>query len=505
MKLAHLLQALSLPLPKCEDVEINHITFDSKQVHKGGLFVAIPGFTSDGHDYIANAVLAGASAIIGERPISGLPIPYLKVPNARLALAELAAELYGHPDQDHTMIGITGTNGKTTTAYMIRHILEYAGQSCALFGTIERYTNKRKHPSLMTTPDAVTLQQWLLESIDHHVVMEVSSHGLSQSRVDGIRFDYAIFTNLSHEHLDYHQTLERYFESKARLFQLLKSRGEALINTHGSWGRKLAAQLRLEGMPISTFGPHENDTLQLLHINNVINPVFEVRESNEIHRLNLSISGLHNIWNAMAAILFARRNSIPFSVIAGALSSFPGVPGRLETYLHPNGAHVVIDYAHTPDGLEQCLQAVKATNPLRLVHVFGFRGRRDSSKWETMMDISTTLCDETILTLDDLNDVPYDQMMSHYEQFKQVGLAAVIPDRTLAIQEAWNQLESRDCLVITGKGPENYQTSFELPTQSDPDTILYLQQVNVHHSNSSFPALHASPLPDPLRELTSHS
>jgi UDP-N-acetylmuramoyl-L-alanyl-D-glutamate--2,6-diaminopimelate ligase len=179
--------------------------------------------------------------------------------------------------------------------------------------------------------------------------------------------------------------------------------------------------------------------------------------------------------NAMAAILLSRRMNIPFTVISNALASFPGVPGRLETYRHPNGAHIIIDYAHTPDGLLQCLQTMSIYKPQRLVHIFGFRGNRDESKWKKMVEISRIYCDQTILTLDDLNGVSSENMLRLYEVYHQGG-TQILADRTLAIQYAWNQSKPGDCIVITGKGTEKYQSSFKLPSDSDSSTIKYLQE-----------------------------
>lgn len=479
MKLNLVLKVLSMTLPPNFDleIEIREITFHSKRVHPGDLFVAIPGLHSDGHDFIEDAVKAGACAVIGQRDIESLPVPYFKVSNSRVALAQLATERFGHPYRKHTMIGITGTNGKTTTAHMIRHILEYAEQTTSLFSTVELYRNGKTYPSTMTTYDAVQLQQWLSESKDDNVVMEVSSHGLVQHRVETINFDFALFTNLSHEHLDYHPTMDHYFNSKAHLFSMLKNKGEAIINTHCNWGRKLAKKLNQEGTQYYTFGEDKTDTLQLIDVENQMEPVFQLRENETIHTIKLSIPGLHNIWNAMGAVLLARRKAIPFPVIVEALALFPGVPGRLETYRHPNGALIIIDYAHTPDGLLHCLEAVNVHKPSRLVHIFGFRGGRDESKWEVMLQISRRYCDETILTLDDLNGVSYEQMLDRYKRFEQAG-TSVIGDRTLAIAHAWTFAKPGDCIVVTGKGPETYPMSFVLPTNSDSDTIHYLQDTS---------------------------
>jgi UDP-N-acetylmuramoyl-L-alanyl-D-glutamate--2,6-diaminopimelate ligase len=475
LRLSRLLEVLSIPVQESSDCDIQHIVFHSKQVQKGDLFVAVSGMRTDGHEYINDAILAGACAIIGEQAMGTLSVPYFKVSNTRLALAKLAAELYGHPYMKHTMIGITGTNGKTTTAHMIRHILEVAEQSCSLFGTVERYMNGKSSPSTMTTYDAVQLQQWLHQSKDNNLIMEVSSHGLAQHRVDGMKFDFALFTNLSHEHLDYHKTLDQYFIAKQRLFSLLKTGGEAIVNINSHWGRKLVDRLHQDGISVKTFGRSKGETLELLSVENKLQPVFHVRENGNIQTLKLQFPGMHNVWNAMAAVLLARRKDISFSVISEALASFPGVPGRLENYHHPNGALFVVDYAHTPDGLLQCLKAMNVYKPKRLVHIFGFRGDRDESKWEVMLRVSKRYCDQTILTLDDLNTIEYDSMLRRYNLLRGIT-TTVIADRTLALAHVWEQASHGDCIVVTGKGREAYQSSFELPANSDSETILLLQE-----------------------------
>jgi UDP-N-acetylmuramoyl-L-alanyl-D-glutamate--2,6-diaminopimelate ligase len=479
LRLSRLLEVLSIPLDESFNCDIQHIVFNSNEAQKGDLFVAVPGLRTDGHAYIDDAIMGGASAVIGEQAMRSLPVPYFMVSNARLAIAKLAAELYGHPYRIHTMIGITGTNGKTTTAHMIRHILEYALQSCSLFGTVERYMNSESSLSNMTTYDAVQLQQWLHQSKDKHVIMEVSSHGLAQHRVDGMKFDFALFTNLSHEHLDYHSTLDHYFSAKQRLFYLLKDGGEAIVNISCPWGKQLAEKLQQEGFHVNTFGRSEGDTLQLLSVENSVHIRFQVRENGNIHTLKLLLPGIHNVWNAMAAMLLTSRMAVPFPVIAEALASFPGVPGRLENYPHPNGARFVIDYAHTPDGLLQCLETMSVYKPRRLVHIFGFRGDRDDSKWEVMLEVSNRYCNETILTLDDLNSVLTDSMLGWYERL-QGTTTTIIADRTLALAHAWEQASPGDCIVVTGKGHETYQSSFALDARSDLETLLLLQKKSKH-------------------------
>ncbi|MGQ7280002.1 Mur ligase family protein [Brevibacillus thermoruber] len=257
MRLDQLLKVLSFPFRTGLDLDIGKYAFHSKQVEKGDLFVAIPGVNTDGHHFIDDAISAGDCAVIGERAMVSLSVPYFQVSDARLALSLLAADLYGHPYRNHTMIGITGTNGKTITAHLIRYVIEYFGQSCSLFGTVERYINGESYPSRITTADPVQLMHWLHESRDDNVVMEVSFHGLVQKRVDRMNFDFALFTNLS---LDYHHTFDHYFHAKARLFSLLKHGGEAVVNTNCRWGRKLVENLQQQGIPVYTFGEQDRYT-----------------------------------------------------------------------------------------------------------------------------------------------------------------------------------------------------------------------------------------------------
>ncbi|GGN92628.1 Mur ligase family protein [Saccharibacillus kuerlensis] len=480
MKLSHLLgTALNHSCPVDADPNVCGLAFHSEQVRQGDLFVAIAGTGTDGHRYIADAVEAGACAVVCEHPPSYCAVPCIGVSNARLALALLSAEFYGHPGSERTLIGVTGTNGKTTTSHLIHHVLESTEQPAMLLGTVERRMNGRSYPSSMTTHDALQIQRWLRESRDSCAVLEVSSHGLDQHRVSGLRFDYAVFMNLSREHLDYHQTLEIYFRSKARLFQLLKPGGTAVVCTNCRWGRLLVGELKSEGIHTLTFGRREDDDLRLVSADSGTTTEFTIAEKGMRSavpiRFRIPLPGLHNVWNAAAAILLARSRGIPAESIASALQHFPGVPGRLETYSHPNGALLIVDYAHTPDGLLQCLHAVKAYSPKRLTHIFGFRGGRDEDKWETMLKLSRRYSDRTVLTFDDLNLTSAESMLERYRSLSR-GETDIRADRTLALEEAWNNAVPGECILITGKGPELYKEDFRLKTHSDPETIRYLQK-----------------------------
>lgn len=474
MKLSELMNELLVDVPPDQDREVRSITFNSKEVTPGDAFIAICGETADGHDYIPEAVKAGAVAVIGERELSVKQesVPYLRVPNARLALALSASKLFRDASRSPIVIGITGTNGKTTTAHMIHHLIEKADRSCSLFGTVECRMNGVAIPSAMTTHDSVQLHRWLSESRDEHVVMEVSSHGLAQHRVDGIRFDYGLFTNLTHEHLDYHRTMEHYFETKMRMFSLLKDGAEGIVTTNGTWGRRLLEDLRQKGMSVHSVGNGLDDTMQIVDLEQSSKPRILVRFEGRVRSFRLPLPGTYNAYNALQALLLAVRMGVPYEQAVEGLTSFPGVSGRFQTFPHPEGGVAVVDYAHTPDGLRQCLEAVRALKPSRIVHIFGFRGGKDDSKWDGMVKTSKSLSDRTILTFDDRNGMPKTDLLAWYSRY--ANAQDVVEDRTLAISLIWDSMGPGDWMVITGKGPERYKETFRLPSDSDIETLRLL-------------------------------
>ncbi|MCL6606226.1 MAG: UDP-N-acetylmuramoyl-L-alanyl-D-glutamate--2,6-diaminopimelate ligase [Paenibacillus sp.] len=459
------------------DIHISGIQFHSGKVKQGDLFVAISGNNVDGHTYIKEAIKAGAAAVVGEMHMLDLEVPYFRVSNARLALAQIASLFYNHPSRRHIMVGITGTNGKTTTAHMLRHILETAGISCALIGSVSQQINRKEIQSTQTTPDALQLQQWLDYSHDQVVIMEVSSHGIDQERIGAISYDFTVFTNLTHDHLDYHHTLEKYFETKARLFKQMKSHGEAIVSSRDRWGRRLSDQLLTEGTHVHTFGEATLDQLKITRVISASPLEFAIQDGQENYTISLPIPGVYNAWNASAAWLTARRMGINPQSIQKSLENFPGVPGRFEMYKHPLGAKFIIDYAHTPDGLLQFLKTVRELTDQRIIHIFGFRGNGDRSKRQPMFDISAGMSDLIILTLDDFKGAIVDDLLTELRDMAHsygVETCIVIEDRTKAIEFAWELARSGDIVAITGKGTEAYDQSFALPCTSDRETINYL-------------------------------
>ncbi|MGG3663137.1 UDP-N-acetylmuramoyl-L-alanyl-D-glutamate--2,6-diaminopimelate ligase [Bacillus gobiensis] len=457
------------------DRKIRGVTDTSKNVQDGYLFVAIKGITADGHSYIQEAVSKGAVAVVGEEEINNLSVPYIKVDNTRKALGIIAKEFYGNPSKDKIMIGLTGTNGKTTTSFLIKHILEQNGFSCSLIGTIHYVINGEQIAAVNTTPSSLVLNDLLSKSRDEVVIMELSSHGLSQYRAEGMEFNICIFTNLTHDHLDYHTSMENYFESKASLFKKIKSNGQAIINIDDIWGEKLANILKDQGeREVYTIGKSPGSDLKI-HFAHITST--RISDHSEEFEIQLPMAGLHNLYNAVMAFAVAEQFRIRKDKIVSAIESFQGVPGRFEKCKYKNGAMIVIDYAHTADAIFHSLKTAKDCGANRLFHVYGFRGNRDVSKRKEMLKISSELSDKYILTFDDLNGVPHEEMRASLEILnKEFGneKGIIIPDRTEAIAFALNLCSKQDWVVITGKGHEKYQHIFSLRTSSDLETVKYL-------------------------------
>lgn len=490
MNLGNLLEPIKKINHALHYLEIKHLSINSKNVKPNTLFIAITGATADGHDFIEEAIRNGATAIIGEKDINelaiqslqdekyaegmietrGFSIPYIQVENSRKVLANIACQFYGHPAMMKTVIGITGTNGKTTTSFMLKKILEDAGYTCTLFGSIFNEVNGQVMPSINTTPDSLELQKNLAKSNDDFIILEVSSHGISQYRIQGIEFDYCLFTNLDHDHLDYHRDMEEYFNVKTMLFQQLKSSGKAIVNALDSWGMRLSKHLISNGKKIIQLGQN----LSLTEWTSS-SAKLNFNDGQKI-ALHLQVLGKHNILNACMAFLTAQDLAIPTKKILQSLAEFSGVPGRFEMVIHPKGAKIVIDYAHTQDAFSNCLQTIREQGAKRIFHIFGFRGNRDQRKRQLMVEISKDLCDVTLLTLDDLNGISKETMeRTLYELHDEVEL-----DRTIAIKKVLDTVDEGDWVCITGKGHEEYKERFYYPTLTDLETVNFFtkQQEN---------------------------
>ncbi|KGA96553.1 UDP-N-acetylmuramoylalanyl-D-glutamate--2,6-diaminopimelate ligase [Alkalihalobacillus alcalophilus ATCC 27647 = CGMCC 1.3604] len=480
MKLPLLLQELNMIVnePSLNDIEVTGLHFHSKKVEPGFLFVAISGFEQDGHDYIAEACERGAVAVLGEAKSIQIDIPYYSVPDSRRALSRLSAAFYQFPTNKHKVIGITGTNGKTTTSYMLKHILTEAGRTCSLISSVSHEINGETRPSHVTTPDAITIQKLLAESEDEYVILEVSSHGLDQGRVSDVFFDYALFTNLSHDHLNYHPTIEHYFASKVKLFDQLKPNGEAIVATFTEiWSERLVAYVKKQHKKVTTVGPqHHNDIVSSYE--NEFSTLFELSKFDMEISFELPVIGVHQNRNALLAYATAEKCGVTPKEIKKALSQFPEVPGRFQQMKLPKDSTAVIDYAHSPESIDACLKTIKMYKPNRLFHVFGFRGDSDVTKREAMLEHSFQHSDQIFLTFDDLNGVSEEEMYQTLLKLNESidNQAIIINDRTEAIKHAYSEMEKGDWLVITGKGHEKYKQVFNLPSKNDQETLQYLKE-----------------------------
>ncbi|KGR83369.1 Mur ligase family protein [Lysinibacillus odysseyi] len=441
-------------------LEIKGVTNNSRDIKSHYAFVAIEGAQTDGHHYIDQAIKNGAVIIFGEKQSFDCGVPYVTVPDSRRFLAELLALLNPQTMARKKLIGITGTNGKTTTAYLLHYLLSSYGYQTALLGTVVNIVNEQEIPSTNTTMDIVKFYELMNSSSDEFVVMEVSSHGIYQQRVYGIEFDVLIFTNLDYDHLDYHETMKQYFDVKARLFSQLKTSGAAIINGDQRWGQQLAAQIE---RPL-VFGRHAAIQLTTDYLKR-----FTLSNGVESFSFYLPLAGVHNHYNGSAAVLAANYLQIPARMIQQLLIDFTGVPGRFQIFNGLNGSKIVVDYAHTADALVQCFQTIERFQPAGITHIFGFRTNRYQAKYEAMMDISKHYSSQTFLTLDKLEQ--HDPRALYEKYLTYLPPHRVIIDRTVAIELAMLNAEKEEWILITGMGPESYDVPFQLKTKNDIETV----------------------------------
>lgn len=471
IRLAELLKVLpEKTVTGPDDIPVAGITYDSRRVEPGYVFVAIRGLRYDGHSFIPEAVSRGAACVVGERAAQIEGATYVRVPSSRLALGLLATAFYGHPSHSLTLVGVTGTNGKTTTTHLIRALLEHAGHPTGLIGTVHNIIGGRELPVERTTPEASDLQKLLAamrEAGMTHAVMEVSSHALTLHRVAGCAFDFGVFTNLTQDHLDFHASMEDYAEAKARLFARL-GRSEvlpskpgpkaAIINADDPWGRFMAERSRV---PVVTYGIREAADVTARDITVAAEGVgFRLVSGRGEVPIRLSLTGRFNVYNALAAAATGLAAGLNPEQVAEGLASVPAVPGRLERIDRGQPFAVLVDYAHTPDGLENVLSTVREFARGRVISVFGCGGDRDRGKRPLMGAISARLADYTILTSDNPRSEDPERIIDDIERgVRQVEGAAYerVTDRASAIRRALEMARPGDAVVIAGKGHETYQ------------------------------------------------
>lgn len=457
MKLSELLESLDtmqIGLPRL-DVEVGGVHNDTRRMKQNDLFVAIKGAAEDGHTYIQEAIKKGASLIVTEEALSD-DIPHVIVPDSHIALARLAACFHGNPAESMVMIGVTGTNGKTTVTHIIKGILEAQPRNkVGLIGTNSIMMGDKKLPAERTTPDAVSLHGVFREMADAgctHCVMEVSSHALAQNRVHGIRYDAAVFTNLRHEHLDYHHDMETYFEAKSRLF--LQS-DVAVVNIDDEWGRRLLPLVK--GVPIRYSTGRDEGDVVAKNIKMLPGEVeFEVVTRSQISRARWNTPGMFSVSNALAAISCGLLMSIPLPEVTAALSNLRPVKGRMETVPVPAEFSVLIDYAHTPDALENVLSTARGQCKGRLIALFGCGGDRDTTKRPLMGETVSRLADIAIVTSDNPRTEDPERIIGDILS-GMAGKPIQITDRREAIYKALSIAEPGDIVMLCGKGHEDYQ------------------------------------------------
>lgn len=475
-KLRELLKATEvLGIQGDPGVEIAGIAYDSRKVQPGDLFVCIKGFRFDGHDFAPEAIRRGAGAILAGREVGVTPgVALVRVPNTRIALGQVASEFYGHPSHHMRLIGIIGTKGKTTTTYLVKSILEAAGHKVGLIGTIQNMIGSTVLPAERTTPESLDLQALLAtmrREGAQYVVMEVSSHAVELYRTAGAVFDVGVFTNITHDHLDFHENFENYLTAKTRFFtrlsettlpagNTLKQRRAAVINADDPHSGYI---IERTSVPVLRYGIKEQADFQAREVAvHLRGSEFTARTPAGEIRLHLNLTGRFNVANALAALAVAHHENVGLAAARAGLEGLAGVPGRFETVDLGQDFAVIVDYAHTPDSLEKTLQAARPLTPGKITVVFGCGGDRDKAKRPIMGRVAAELADYVVVTSDNPRSEPPEAICRDVEAGVTTnggprGGYAVIVDRREAIEHAIARAGKEDMVLIAGKGHEPYQ------------------------------------------------
>ena len=468
MKLSAIIEQIKpLAVSSRADHDIKGLAYDSRQVRPGYIFFALKGQRQNGAFFVQDAVERGAVCVVTEetRLVGKGPGVVIQVAGARQAMAEAARVFYGDPSARLKLVGITGTNGKTTTAFMIKSIFEATGIKSGMIGTIEYIIGQRAIPATRTTPESIDIAQMLdamLSAGCASAVMEVSSHALVQKRVWGLEFDAAVFTNLSHDHLDYHKTMDRYFDAKAILFKKAahgNKKTAAIVNLDDPYGSQLARMQEMKALQLVTYGcggqaAVRADNLRL----SAEGSAFDVSSPWGAATINLRLKGRYNVSNALAAFATGGALGIAPDLLAATLMEMTFVPGRLEEIPTNAGFQVFVDYAHTEDALRNVLNTLREIASGRLIVVFGCGGNRDTRKRSLMGSAAEELADYAIVTSDNPRREEPDAFIAQIlSGFKSREKVEAIPDRYEAIARALSIASKGDVVLIAGKGHENYQ------------------------------------------------
>jgi len=441
---------LSELMPGAADVEITGLAYDNRAVTPGTLFFCVVGFTRDGHEFASDAVARGAAALVVERPL-GLGVPEVRVANVREAMAPLAARFHGDPTADLDVVGITGTNGKTTTAFLVRALLEAAGRQTALLGTVKSVIAGQEDVLARTTPEAVDLQAAFARMRDGGDVacaMEVSSHALELRRADAIHWAVAVFTNLTQDHLDFHPTMEDYFAAKRRLFDA--GPRVAIVNVDDPYGRRLAGELA----GAVTYAIDADADLRATDVTTTLTGAEFTAGG---MRLRSPLPGRFNVANVLAAVAAVRALGVDDATIERALPGAAAVPGRFQPVDEGQPFAVLVDYAHTPDSLENVLRAAREIARGRVIVTFGAGGDRDRTKRPLMGAAAAALADEVLVTSDNPRSEDPEAIVAEIMKGIERPDVRVEVDRRRAIADAIALAESGDVVVIAGKGHEQGQ------------------------------------------------
>lgn len=458
MKLKEMLKNMDYEIIKGnDDIDINKIEYDSRKIGEGDLFVCIDGFKVDGHKYAESACNKGAVAIVCSKNLEKYPeCTIIKVKDGRKTLAISASNFYDNPANKLKLIGVTGTNGKTTSTFMIKSILEQAGYNVGLVGTIANFVGSEKIKAERTTPESLELQQLFKNMVDKKIdycVMEVSSHSLSLDRVCGINFSQAIFTNLTQDHLDFHKTFENYYEAKLKLFKNTKN---SIINIDDSYGKKVFQDIH--GGKITYAASKGADIVAENIVNHSRGAEFDLYYENKKIHINLSIPGRYNVYNALCSAGACLSEGISLEDVKKGLENVV-VPGRCEiaTKEYNLDYDVIIDYAHTPDGLENILKTAREFTKGRLISVFGCGGDRDKTKRPIMGKIASEISDIAIVTSDNPRSEEPMKIIDDIVQGIKKENYLIVENRRNAIKKAMEIAQKDDVIVVAGKGHEDYQ------------------------------------------------
>src|SRR5499427_2672667 len=464
------LKTLLSAIPVCQvigplDRSVENIAYDSRRVQRHTIFVALRGEKTDGHQFIGHAIDKGASVIVTEREHKDPRVTCLVVENTRIALADFSATFYGHPARKLKLAAVTGTNGKTTTTFLIKHICESASLRCGLVGTVRYEIGERLLPAIRTTPESLDLQELLAQIASagcKAAVMEVSSHALAQERTRGLEWDVAVFTNLTQDHLDFHGTMENYFEAKARLFtglagQKQRTKPQAIVNVDDRYGQQLLGKMD-KSVAVTTYGMGLRADFRASNYRaEFTGTSYQLDARGKSYLVRLPLIGRFNVTNSIAALAAADALGINLRSAVLSLAKAPQVPGRLELVPAKRQFQVFVDYAHTPDALGNVLKTLRELQPNRLIAVFGCGGNRDRQKRPLMAEMADGLADYSIITSDNPRKEDPSAIIAEIEKgFRSTHYEKIV-DRTEAINRAVELARPHDIVLIAGKGHENYQ------------------------------------------------